>query len=112
MSFLDWFRTAEIDAFAKSISGEIIRRVPPSSVDAPTKRAAGDLKNSHHAIYAQAEQFALTHSLNVYKRARLGNSFSWALRDAGYPPDFVDAWTYELVTFVTLKAANGRKAKR
>ena len=108
MGLFDWFSTAEIDAFAKSIADELIRRVPPASLDAPSKRAAGDLKNSHHAIYAQAERFALAHRLNVYKRARLGNSFRWALRDAGYPAEFVESWTYELVTFVTLKSASAK----
>ena len=112
MKLLDWFRTGEIDEFARTISAELISRLPPASLDSPTKRAAGELRKSHHAIYAQAERFALSHHLNVYKRARLGNSFRWALRDAGYPPEFVESWTYELVTFMTLKSASARKGRR
>lgn len=112
MNIIDWFSTREIEEFARSIAQEIIKRVPPSSLDAPTKRAAGQLKHSHHEIYAQTEKFALTHPLNLYKKARLGNCFRWALRDAGYPPEFIESWTYELVTFITLKAAARKKEKK
>ncbi len=111
MSIVDWFRTAEIEAFARQIAGELIQRVPPSSLKSPTKKDAGQLKHSHHAIYAQAEKFALTQRLNLYKKARLGNCFRWALRDAGYPPDFVESWTYELVTFIVLKSASQNKGR-
>jgi len=111
MGIVDWFRTREIDEFARSIAGEIMKRVPPDSLDPLTKKAAGQLKNSHHAIFGQAEKFALTHPLNLYKKARLGNSFRWALRDAGYPSDLVESWTYELVTFIVLKAAAQKKSR-
>ena len=112
MNIVDWFRTAEIEAFARQIAGELIQRVPPSSLESLTKKGAGQLKHSHHAIYAQAEKFALSQRLNLYKKARLGNCFRWALRDAGYPPDFVESWTYELVTFITLKSVAQKKGKR
>jgi len=112
MKILDWFRTQEIEEFGRAIAEELIKRVPPSSLDSLTKRGAGQLKNSHHAIYGQAEKFALTHRLNVYQKARLGNCFRWALRDAGYPADFVESWTYELVTFITLKSSAPKDGKR
>jgi hypothetical protein len=46
----------------------------------------------------------------MYKKARLGNRFKWALREAGYPAGFVDSLTYELTAFVTVKAGARRKA--
>jgi hypothetical protein len=81
---------------------ELVKRVPPSALDSHTKRAADRLKNTHEAIFARAGKFARTHPLNIYKRARLGNQFRWALKEAGYPREFVEAWTYELVTLITL----------
>jgi hypothetical protein len=33
----------------------------------------------------------------------------WALREAGYPEDFVDALTYELVTVITLASRSGSR---
>ena len=103
MTIFQWFNTTEIDAFAQVIAAELIKRVPPSALDSDTKKAADRLMNTHHAIFARAEKFARTHKLNIYKKARLGNQFRWALKDAGYPPDFVESWTLELVTLITVK---------
>ena len=107
-----WFDTKDMDEFAWSIAAELIKRVPPSSLDSGKKKTAGQLKSSHHAIFTRAENFARTHPLNIYKRARVGNSFRWALKEAGYPPDLVEAWTYELVTLISLESTARRKSSR
>ena len=59
-------------------------------------------------IFARVEKFARSRSLNLYKKARLGNRIKWSLKDAGYPAEFADSLTFELVTVVTL-AARGHK---
>jgi len=112
MGIREWFDTKEMDEFAGSIAAELIKRVPPSSLDPATKKTVGQLKTSHHAIFTRAENFARTHPLNIYKRARVGNSFRWALREAGYPLDLVEAWTYELVTLISLESSTRRKSSR
>ena len=55
-------------------------------------------------IFDRVERFGLEHALNFYQRAAFGNTFKWALRDAGYAPAVVDGWTGELVTYLTLKS--------
>lgn len=110
MGILQWFDTAEIDELARSIAAELVKRVPPASLDSRTKKTAGRLRNTHEAIFARAGKFARTRKLNIYKRARLGNQFRWALKEAGYPAEFVESWTYELVTLVTLNTAAGGSA--
>ena len=107
MGILQWFDTAEIDELAQSIAGELVKRVPPNSLDSHTKKSADRLRNTHDAIFARAGKFARTRKLNIYKRARLGNQFRWALKEAGYPAEFVESWTYELVTLVTLNTTAG-----
>jgi hypothetical protein len=102
MRILQWFDTKEIDELAEAIAAELVKRVPPSKLGSHTKEAADRLRNTHDAIFARAGKFARMHKLNVYKRARLGNQFRWALKEAGYPPEFVESWTYELVTLITL----------
>lgn len=109
---LRWFDTKVIDEFARSIAAELMKRVPPSSLDSGKKKTVGQLKSSHHAIFSRAENFARTTELNIYKRARLGNSFRWALKEAGYPPDLVEAWTYELVTVISLESPARRRSGR
>lgn len=104
MSIREWFETKEVDGLAATIAAELVKRVPPAKLDSHTKKAADRLRNTHEAIFARAGKFARTHKLNVYKKARLGNQFRWALREAGYPPEFVESWTYELVLLVTLNS--------
>jgi hypothetical protein len=110
MTIFDWFDTREGDALAREIVDELIKRVPPSTLPARDKKAAIRLRNTHEAVFARAGKFARTHRLNVYKKARFANQFQWALKDAGYPPEFIEAWTYELATLVTLASAGREKA--
>jgi len=101
MGMREWFSTQEVDELAAAIAAELVKRVPPSALEIRTKKAAERLRNTHDAIFARAGKYARTHQLNVYKRARLGNQFQWALKEAGYPPEFVEAWTYALVILIT-----------
>jgi hypothetical protein len=102
MSIFQWFDTREIDELARAIAAELAKRVPPSALDTRTKQAADQLRNTYDAVFARAGRFARTHKLNIYKKARFGNQFRWALREAGYPPEFVESWTYELVLVIAL----------
>jgi hypothetical protein len=104
MAFFSWFDTKEIDEFASSIAAELVKRVPPGALQEQDEKAAKRLKSTHQAVFSRAEQFAREHTLNVYKKARLGNQFRWELKEAGYPAGFVRSWTYELVTLVALNS--------
>ncbi|OGA52511.1 MAG: hypothetical protein A3F74_25940 [Betaproteobacteria bacterium RIFCSPLOWO2_12_FULL_62_58] len=108
MAIFEWFDTEDGDELARAIVTELVTRVPPSTLPAKDKKAATRLRNTHDAIFARAGKFARTRKLNVYKKARLANQFRWALKDAGYPPEFVESWTYELATLVAL-ASRGRE---
>jgi len=110
MPLFDWFDTREGDGLAGEIVAELIKRVPPDTLPARDKKAAIRLRNTHDAIFARAGKFARTHKLNVYKKARLANQFQWALKEAGYPAEFVESWTYELATLVTLASRDRGKA--
>jgi hypothetical protein len=102
MSIFGWFDTREIDELAQAIAAELAKRIPPSKLDSHTKQAANRLRNTHDAVFARVGKYARAHKLNIYKKARFGNQFRWALREAGYPPEFVESWTYELVLLITL----------
>jgi len=107
--FGNWFNCKEVDEFADTIVADLVKRFPPSAVGVPAKTAAERLRRTHDTIFARIEAFARSRRLNLYKKAHLGNRVKWALKEAGYPEEFVDALTYELVTVVTL--ASGRRGK-
>jgi hypothetical protein len=109
MALFEWFDTREGDNLAREIVAELIKRVPPDTLPAKDKKAAIRLRNTHDAIFARAGKFARMHRLNVYKKARLANQFQWALKEAGYPAEFVESWTYELATLVTLSSRDREK---
>ena len=106
MGIFQWFDTAEVDELARAVVAELVKRVPPASLDSSTRKAADRLRNTHDAIFARAGKFARTHKLNIYKKARLGNQFRWGLKTAGYPEEFVESWTHELVLLVTLSGSS------
>src|SRR6266849_2969724 len=112
MAIFQWFDTEEIDEFAQSIAAELVKRAPPAGLDAHDEKTSKRLRNTHHAVFSRAEQFARTHKLNIYKKARLGNQFRWALKEAGYPKAFVETWTYELITLVALRSTAPRDPGR
>ena len=106
----DWFKVREVDEFADSIVADLVKRYPPSGVEAPAKKAAEKLRKTHDAIFGRIESFARTHDLNIYKKARLGNRIKWALLESAYPSDFVDTLTLELLTVVTFVSRGRKKA--
>lgn len=109
MAIFGWFDTKEGDELASVIVAELVKRVPPTTLPAKDKKAALRLRNTHDAVFARASKYARTHRLNVYKKARFANQFKWGLRDAGYPPEFIESWTYELATLVTLASKREEK---
>ena len=112
MKILAWFDTKEVDELAQAIVTELVKRAPPATLPARDRKTAARLRNTHDAIFARAGKFASTHKLNIYKKARLGNQFRWAIKEAGYPPEFIEAWTHELVVLITLKPAAGKAPAR
>lgn len=109
MTLFQWFNTAEVDEIARAIAADLVIRVPPSRLESQDRKAADRLRNTHEAVFARAGSFARTHRLNFYQKARLGNQFRWALKEAGYPPDFVESWTYELVVLISLSSITPKK---
>jgi hypothetical protein len=102
-----WFDGKAVDAFADGAVADLVKRVPPEKMH--TKASAQRLKSTGDMIFQRADNFGRSQSLNVYQRARLGNRVKWALKEAGYPAEFVDALTYELVTVITIAGAQKKK---
>jgi len=107
---LGLFRTKHIDEFADSIAAELRERHPPQDTRASRPKDIERLRNQFGRIFARIDAFAQQHKLNLYTKARLANRVQWALKDAGYPDDFIETATREVATHVTL--ASGRAKRR
>jgi len=103
--FGGWFNVNEVDEFADSIIADLVKRMPPSKLEARLdvtgKKAVEKLRKAHDAIFKRIETFAGSHVLNIYKKARLANRIKWSLTEAGYPFGFVDTLTVQLLNVVT-----------
>ena len=96
-----WFDTKDVDALAKRMVDDLVKRAPPANFGSGGRKAEAKKDRTHDLVLRQASEFARDHKLNVYTKARLANNFKWALLDAGYPKDFVDRMTVELAAVVS-----------
>lgn len=101
MAILNWFNTSEVEEFARALAQDLIGRMPPPSNSAGKRTTPERLRNTREAIISRTAAFARTHKINWYKKANLGNTFKWELRDAGYDEQFVDAMTYDVLLAIT-----------
>ena len=97
---LKWLDTKDVDALAKRIVDDMIKRNPPAKFGSGSRKDEAKKDRTHDLVLREASKFAREHKLNVYTKARLANNFKWALLDAGYPKDFVDRMTVELAAVV------------
>ena len=95
-----FFDTKDVDALAKRMVDDLVKRVPPANFGGGGRKAEAKKDRAHELVLRQASEFAREHKLNVYTKARLANNFKWALLDAGYPKDFVERMTVELAAVV------------
>ncbi len=100
----DWFNTREVNEFAQTIVDDLLKRYPPEGKDSELKKATERLRRTHDAIFGRVSTFARSTRLNGFKIAHLGNKIKWGLNEAGYPKEFVDTFTIELIAIVTLQS--------
>ncbi len=92
----------EIDAFAKDLAQTIAKRYPPSLDATPEKRiSANRITKVLEDALNRAADFNRAHRLGVYKRARLGNTFRWELKELGYSEKFIEIATEGLIVYVS-----------
>ena len=103
MAFLGLVDTTEVEAFASTLAQDLGRRFPPASeqrVDGAARRQVADILDD---LAVSAARFRDAKQLGLYKKAKLGNAFRWALKDLGYSDAFVENATNVIVTRVAMK---------
>ena len=107
---LSWFDTTEVDAFAQWAVAELGKRMPPKTLERNDRKAFERLGKMNEAVSEKAR--ALAPRLNFYKRARLGSRIKWGMKEAGYPAEFTETFTYELLTVLTVASRAGNVKKQ
>jgi hypothetical protein len=95
---LNWFNAVKAKEFGTSLAVFFIEKLPvDSSQKIDDDHFARKTKKVLAAIETQVEEFKKDNTLNIYKRAQLGNAFKWKLKEAGYAPEYINELTLWLV---------------
>ena len=76
-----FFDTKDVDALAKRMVDDLVKRVPPANFGGGGRKAEAKKDRAHDLVLREASDFVRGHKLNVYTKARLANNFKWALLD-------------------------------
>ena len=92
----------DVDEFARTLARDVAKRYPPELDNQPQKRiSANRITRVLEDAYDRAVQYNKTEHLGLYRKARLGNSFRWELKDLGYSQVFIDTATEGLIVYIT-----------
>ena len=108
---LSWFARKDVDEFADAIVGELLQRFPRYGVDLSTTKSAQRATKDLDRMLSRIGVFAAERRPSLYQKARFGNRIKWALKEAGYPPPFVEVITHELVAQMALASRSRSPAK-
>ncbi len=104
--FAKWFDATEAQEFGRNLAAKFSAAYPV--IDQKKEEASGNKeglrakveekqKKVLSRLVLEANQFAKSNPLNVYKKAKLGNAFKWALMEMGYEKEFVEHLTKEII---------------
>ncbi|MFZ6864525.1 hypothetical protein ACO0K7_17990 [Undibacterium sp. Ji67W] len=88
-----WFDARECKKFGLELAEFYLERVVIDKKDKTTKFVEKKQKILLSKIQQKVYQFRAAQSLNVYKKAQIGNVFKWRLIEAGFDKDYVDELT-------------------
>ena len=106
MGILKSLKGPDVDAFAKELAANLASRYPPTVEQSAQKRiSVNRVTRLLEETFAQAEAFKNEHELGWIRKAKLGNSFKWELKELGYSDKFIEVATEGMIVYITRKAA-------
>ena len=90
---LSWLDASEAKKFGESLAHYFMEKTPAIPENKTSKFAVKKQEELLTKMSQQLVRFKLEHKLNIYKKAQIGNSFKWKLKDAGYDSVYVDQMT-------------------
>jgi len=101
------FDTKALEEFATALAEDLGRRFPPASEARTDPGARHQVGVILEGLAARAVRFHEQEKLGIYKKAKLGNTFRWKLKELGYSNDFIERATKEIVTKLAAKSRPG-----
>jgi hypothetical protein len=88
-----WFDAREAKEFGASLARFYVAKNPSAVSNKTEKFVAKKQEELLGNMLQQVVRFKLENKLNIYKKAQIGNSFKWTLKEAGCDPAYVDKLT-------------------
>lgn len=92
----DWLNTEQEKKFGRDLAAYVAEKIPAAHALGVKKERARKL-DIFNKLFRKVDQYKREHRLNFYKKSVFGNSFQWALIDAGFPREFAKELTTELL---------------
>lgn len=86
-------QSRETEEFAIGLAREFLNRFPPGTETAEAQRLARAVDE----VCNRARAFQREKKLGIYGRAKIGTSFKFELKNAGYPDEFIDSLTHQVL---------------
>lgn len=89
-----------IEQFGKAMVDELVKQFPPDKTQKKQRTAEKKLTRVLERVHRRARKFHDEEKLGFMGKSRLGNSFRWALEDAGYDEEIVKLATESLLVYL------------
>ena len=97
MGLLFWKNNKDIDLFAQGVADDLFSHINPeaardftSGATKATKKQKIKVEKKLSDVVLQIQRFSKEHSLGVYGKARLQQTFNERLNELGYSPEVVN----------------------
>jgi hypothetical protein len=95
MKFFQFNINTKVDEFAASLADDFIKAYSLET-DKPTRKDEKKLAKINTSLSNKIHSFKAENKLGIYKKARVGNKFMWALREHGIEKEFAEDITKKL----------------
>ncbi|MSQ55933.1 MAG: hypothetical protein EXR31_11260 [Betaproteobacteria bacterium] len=100
------FSNKELDEFAKGLAQSLAKRYPPSLEAAQAKKISiNRITRVLEDVVEKAVDYNRKNPLGIYRKARLGNTFKWEMKELGYSDKFIEVATEALIVNISRKPA-------
>lgn len=95
----------DVERFAKELADEVAKRYPVEMANDKQKKVSEKrLTKILERIYGKAVEYKQRNGLGFYRKAKLGNSFRWALDEIGYSKEFIEVATQGMIVYISRKS--------
>ena len=100
------FSNKELDEFAKGLAQSLAKRYPPTLEVAQAKKISiNRITKVLEDVVEKAVDYNRKNPLGIYRKARLGNTFKWEMKELGYSDKFIEVATEAVIVSISRKPA-------